>query len=182
MKPISTTEKIWNQEQVTAAQNTINFLSSNFVKVREKAFKILQKLDNSIPFNSEGKKEVRDQAIESWKEWLSETKTSIKKKEKEVKERLPGISKKEGNLYTLKGCENLQDIVDEMMFESHPVILKEYLKLLKNRGCKVFDFDVNARSADRKKVLYKIADYLYDQKQKLKKAALEGQEKLKTFK
>ena len=174
-KPLDNVLKIWNKEQVTALEKTVDFLYNSSETVRAKAFETIERLVKKATFDNTAKAEDRELAISDIKNSIKDIAKNIEEDAKILPERINEIKNAEGDLLTVKGCVMMQDLVEQLMFEEDPSVLKAYLEFFVAKGCETFGYNVNDSSKVREEKALQIADFLYNYKSKLKVADKEGE-------
>lgn len=169
-KNLGSGDTLWAAEQMLAAQKTLHYLNHSLYEVRSQAWETVKRFAKNLTFRTNGTPDERKQDLEKVEKWLQETETKLQEENQSLKDKIAEIKKKPGNLNTPEGCTELQNLLGEMKKVDHPVLLKEYLNVLQQRGCKVFDYDVYAPSKDRLASFQKIAEFVYDYKVRLRNA------------
>lgn len=169
-KTLSSGDSLWAQEQILAAKKTASYLKHSLYEVRSKAWETIHKFAKNLSFRTNGTPEERKQDFEKVEKWLQDTENKVQEDNLSLKEKIAEIQKKPGHLNTLEGCSQLQNILGDMKKVDHPSLLKEYLKVLQQKGCNVFDYDVYAPSKTRQASFQKIADFVYEYKVRLRNA------------
>jgi hypothetical protein len=167
--------KIWNKEQVTSLEKTVDFLYNPSEAVRTKALETIQRYIKDAQLNNAASEDERASDITNIKDSVKDIAKKVDDDAKLLPERINEIQNAEGNLLTVEGCVKMQDLVDQFMFEENPSILKAYLEFFTAKGCETFGYDVNNSSKVREEKTTQIADFLYNYKSKLKVADKEGE-------